>query len=757
MSRYRLNVLLPWAVMVTLGTSINAHAMSMGTTYSSASEYAHTEARAVRTISLPDRYRVVVDTGQGLRTVLMTNALSAAVKRESQLRDSTVIDMSTGRIVQSNVVNPYRIQSSATFASANSLPSSSTYKTLDQAIAATTSLQEVYIINRETGAIVYSKMDNYEVSLGTGLTPYQSLQDALAAARQAPQGSVYSTITHQALFTAQYDVYVNNQFVDSFQTLQHAIQSTSATPNSEIKSVSTNKDVWDNILRYNVYQNGVLVKQFSTEQEALAYVKGLKDVSVSSIATGAVVFSNVPAYVVEVGSNTVSSFTTESAAIAAAKALPNSVVIQLSTNQIVWSNAGAFGVYRYLQLVRSFQSEQAAITYAKTLDHVQVIETATHQVDYSNYPTSVSSPYGDTFTNVNGMVVDHWGPEVTTLAPAPSFMQSGVTYVSNDYDHWYAETPSGVTYVGQWENPYQTMNLETSSTLTAQEINAFFAAHAASNSVLQNSGAYFIEAEQAYGVNAQYLVAHAIIESAWGTSYFARARNNLFGYEAYTSNPNAAATFRSVEYDINFQAWFVRNLYLNPAGSFYNGPNLNGMNVDYATDPYWANSIARVMSMIAPYSQSTGSQPLMPVQSTRPFFPYPMGARGYTSVMMNVYQAPNDTGTMQPLLGVIPKGSYFNVYGDSPGWDKVALPSGQTGFVDWNQVSLQNVVEVNGLSEGGVLNVHQSNSLSSPVIDTVTNGQYLVLLAPSAGGFSEIVDGQGKKGYVNSQYVVTIH
>ncbi len=674
--------------------------------------------------------------------------------------DAVVADGKQGSIVYSNIVRPYAVVPQQSTLNSGSLAQSSTYSTLQAAIATAESSSTQVVVNRITGAVVWSNSNNYEVVGPGATTAYQTWQAALTAARSMQSASVVSVDTKQTIWQAAYRVLINQQFTQTFATLDHAKAYAAQNAQSQVINIANGQDVWDNLPRYNVYQNGVLLKQFSNESDALAFAKGLANVTVETIATHAVVYTNVPAYAVEVGSQTVQTFVDEAAAIVFAKTLSGSVVVELSTNHIVWTSAGAYGVYHYLQLVRSFDTEAAAIAYAKTLQHVQVIDTENNSVAYSNYPTTVKSPYGDTFTVQNGMIVDNWGSVSIPLAPAPSFMTAGQTYVSNDYDHWYEVLPTGDVYVGQWENPYQTMNLETQSTLTATQINNFIAQHAAANSVLQNTGQYFIEAQNTYGVNAQYLVAHAIIESAWGTSYFAMNRDNLFGYMAYTTNPNAAATFRSIEYDINFQAWFVRNSYLSANGSFFNGANLDGMNVDYATDPNWANSIARIMAEIQPYSSTVSSQPILDEQATRQVFAYPSGAIGQATADATIYSTPADASTSQPtVVGTISSGANFTVKGDSPGWDQIQTTNGQVGFVNWNNVSLQNVMEVVGINAGSFLAV---NSVANPTsttgtVDKLTNGVYVVLLQSSTNGWDEIMDGNGITGWVSSKYVQVIH
>jgi len=105
----------------------------------------------------------------------------------------------------------------------------------------------------------------------------------------------------------------------------------------------------------------------------------------------------------------------------------------------------------------------------------------------------------------------------------------------------------------------------------------------------------FVTSGQQHHVNPLYLVAHAIEESAFGASDLAVYKHNLFGMGANDRNPYGdAMTFHSFAAAIEYQAKFVAENYLDPSGKFYHGPTLRGMNVDYASDPNWADKIARI-------------------------------------------------------------------------------------------------------------------------------------------------------------------
>ncbi len=139
-------------------------------------------------------------------------------------------------------------------------------------------------------------------------------------------------------------------------------------------------------------------------------------------------------------------------------------------------------------------------------------------------------------------------------------------------------------------------NLTLPSGETAASLNQFL-----NGSALAGLGASFMKAETAYHVSARYFVAHAILESAWGTSAIAVYKHNLFGFGADDANPYGdAMTFTSFDACIQFVAQFIETHYLTVGGPFYHGPTLRGMNVDYASDPNWAEKIASIADTIPP-------------------------------------------------------------------------------------------------------------------------------------------------------------
>ena len=122
---------------------------------------------------------------------------------------------------------------------------------------------------------------------------------------------------------------------------------------------------------------------------------------------------------------------------------------------------------------------------------------------------------------------------------------------------------------------YQFIDLRTQSPVTAQQINDYIEANYkkhGQDSVLIGKGQSFIDAGKTYGVNALYLAAHAIHESAFGTSDISIGKNNLFGFGSYDATPFIASyRFSSIEENINYIAQQIKATYLSPGNWRYKG------------------------------------------------------------------------------------------------------------------------------------------------------------------------------------------
>lgn len=196
------------------------------------------------------------------------------------------------------------------------------------------------------------------------------------------------------------------------------------------------------------------------------------------------------------------------------------------------------------------------------------------------------------------------------IGVAPDFMIEDKKYFSYDGKYFYSDfynmtidyregVHSRAINRQPFYNYYQFLPARSQTNYTADTINRFLAKHLnGRESVLYNSGDYFINAQNLYGVNAITTLSIAINESAWGRSNFAIERNNIFGHNALDSNPELASYYNSVEDSIYEHAnnWINRG-YAHAQDRRYMGSHLgdknNGINYYYASDPYWGEKNAQ--------------------------------------------------------------------------------------------------------------------------------------------------------------------
>ena len=175
------------------------------------------------------------------------------------------------------------------------------------------------------------------------------------------------------------------------------------------------------------------------------------------------------------------------------------------------------------------------------------------------------------------------------VAPHNSSMAIGKKYYSAD----------GINFENfTAENPFLFRDLRKPTNYTAEELDKVYSLMNIKGSRLAGKGAIFKEAEERYQVNALYLIAHSALESAWGRSQIAKDKNNFFGIAAYDTTPyDSAKSFDNVDKGILGAAKWIRQNYIDN-GRTYLGNKSSGMNVLYASDPYWGEKIASIMMTI---------------------------------------------------------------------------------------------------------------------------------------------------------------
>ena len=193
--------------------------------------------------------------------------------------------------------------------------------------------------------------------------------------------------------------------------------------------------------------------------------------------------------------------------------------------------------------------------------------------------------------------------------PAPSYLTSGQEYYSYDGHYFYAdyavmlddyvsETRSNsVNAANPYYNYYQYLPLRSTVTYTGAELTSLINAKAPSTK-MTNLGSNIISFQNTYGVNGLLISGIAANESAWGTSSICKEKNNLFGINAVDTSPGTSAkTFETPgECVRQFAETYMSKRYLRPGYTYYHGGFLgnkaSGINVSYASDPYWGEKAA---------------------------------------------------------------------------------------------------------------------------------------------------------------------
>lgn len=252
----------------------------------------------------------------------------------------------------------------------------------------------------------------------------------------------------------------------------------------------------------------------------------------------------------------------------------------------------------------------------------------------------------------------HWDETTGALRNKVTKLDMNVTAtsfaktVSTKYDAVATEGASSTYAYGTNLLVYADLRRSSANTVTAAQLNAFISSTSTGQKgTLKGHGQDIIDAANKYNIDAVYLMAHAILESGWGTSKLAAGNHwdahtfdgkkykagnyyNFFGYGAYDSDPyNGGMNYAQIH------GWnSVRNALVGGAQSIsenyihstrtmaagmgdYSQHTLYTMRFDplyyklnnktpwhmYASGQSWATSIARIMSNFYSYSNVTPS------------------------------------------------------------------------------------------------------------------------------------------------------
>jgi beta-N-acetylglucosaminidase len=326
-------------------------------------------------------------------------------------------------------------------------------------------------------------------------------------------------------------------------------------------------------------------------------------------------------------------------------------------------------------------------------------------------------------------------------------------------------------------SPYRTLDLKKPANITASAITNFFKTNYPSSPLLADANSY-ISSQNTYGVNAVYLVAHAILETGWGKSSLSVYKNNLYGYGAYDVCPfTCAYYFPDHTSSINLVAHDVVGNYLNTTGPYYigkYGPDLVGMNVKYASGGSWYSSIANLMEQIQPYNTSyytsVGEKQVAAVTpptygrnipSSKPKAPgneinFPRGTSATIVntdwVSLRTIPYVSTSTLIKSINGNVTVLGYNSDVSYKPTstgnykyhWYRVSA-NGQTDWVYGQYLNIKNLLQVNATS----LNIRKSPSATAALATptALTNHQYVqpVLNSSSALSTQTVVNSNGSK------------
>lgn len=241
---------------------------------------------------------------------------------------------------------------------------------------------------------------------------------------------------------------------------------------------------------------------------------------------------------------------------------------------------------------------------------------------------------------------------------APDYLQSGITYYGYDGHYFYTDydtmlsdyekdsRSNSVNPTSPYYNYFQYLPLRSKTNYAEEAISSLINGQSGvtSSSKMYDMGNAFVTQQNTYGVNALLMIGVAANESAWGTSNISQTKNNLFGLNAVDSSPGTSAnTYESVEECIRqFAEYYMSRQYLSPLNWKYNGGFLgnkaSGINVMYASDPYWGEKAANLIYSL----EKNGGH--------KDYNTYTLGIKDTISTIHNSVNVRNESSTSSTIL-----------------------------------------------------------------------------------------------------------
>ena len=253
-------------------------------------------------------------------------------------------------------------------------------------------------------------------------------------------------------------------------------------------------------------------------------------------------------------------------------------------------------------------------------------------LDYEDESTVKSVNYyycknGNIYHYITLNVRQPYYSSVLMVGKQQSYMKNNTVYYSYDGHYFYTSyekmikdykantRKNSINPSNPYYNYYQYVSTRTKTNFTTADFNGYLKSYLGSNynakdTKMYEMGKYFVEYQNTYGAYALSTFGVAVNESYFGTSNIAFSKNNLFGHNAVDSDPGLANGYQSPQNSIRDHAKYYVNLwYSTPKYSSYHGAYLGdkagGMNVSYASDPYWGETAAHWMWQVDEYSKKS--------------------------------------------------------------------------------------------------------------------------------------------------------
>ena len=223
----------------------------------------------------------------------------------------------------------------------------------------------------------------------------------------------------------------------------------------------------------------------------------------------------------------------------------------------------------------------------------------------------------DLVHHISKDVRDELASSSVIIGKAPDFMVENQKYYSYDgnyfYDDW-TKITADKQYALNLDDPYynyfQYLPYRSKTNYSFDELNTYLnelgytlkpTSYPANTneSQLVGEGESFIAAQEEFGINGGLEFSMALHESGQGRSKISIEKNNTFGMNATDNNPYGNATmFTSVRNGVYYHAQrYMSWGYTDALDDFryfgaHVGNKASGMNVKYASDPYWGEKIA---------------------------------------------------------------------------------------------------------------------------------------------------------------------